>query len=141
MGYYTAHTMRAEGAVNEDVARQINKALEEKEIIGYALDTGYYYDKEQFISWDCADSAKWYSHEEDMLDISRQFPDVTFLLSGEGENQGDMWDEYFHNGTAELCTAEIVFKKPTTIKWPPDHSEPINASGILDLLKENSDNE
>lgn len=138
MGYYTAYTMRAEGAVNEDVARQINKTLEEKEIIGYALDLGHYFDKGKFINWDYTNSTKWYNHEEDMLEISRQFPDVTFVLYGEGENQGDMWEEYFCDGTAELCTAEIVFKKPTTIKWPPEYPPATNTTEILTILEANA---
>ena len=138
MGYYTAYTMRAEGAVNEDVARQINKTLEEKEIIGYALDLGHYFDKGKFINWDYTNSTKWYNHEEDMLEISRQFPDVTFVLYGEGENQGDMWKEYFCDGTAELCTAEIVFKKPTTIKWPPEYPPATNTTEILTILEANA---
>ena len=140
MGYYTTYTMIAKGAVSEDVTKQIDKALEEKGIIGYILDRGYYYDKEKFISWDCADMAKWYDHEEDMCAISLLFPDVTFQLSGEGENQGDLWEEYYHNGECERCSADIVFPKPKWIKWPPDYHDSVDASDVLSLLEETESN-
>ena len=44
------------------------------------------------------DSMKWYNYEEDMKSISKSFPTVVFILDGEGEENGDIWREFFMNG-------------------------------------------
>lgn len=55
------------------------------------------------------DSVKWYDHEKDMRTISRKYPEVTFILSGEGEESGDIWKKYFKNGRMFVAKARIVF--------------------------------
>lgn len=55
------------------------------------------------------DSVKWYQHEKDMKELSEKFPDVVFELSGEGEENGDIWKKYFKNGKMQACHAKIVF--------------------------------
>lgn len=41
---------------------------------------------------------KWYSWKEDMKSISQQFPGVTILIEGDGEEEWDMWTAFFRNG-------------------------------------------
>lgn len=41
---------------------------------------------------------KWYSHENNMRELSKEFPGVVFTLKGEGEEAGDYWIKYFRNG-------------------------------------------
>ena len=53
----------------------------------------------------------WYNHEEDMLAISKQFPELLFVLEGEGENNDDLWKQYFRNGKTLFCPAYSVY-------WP-----------------------
>jgi len=60
-------------------------------------------------SWTDLDDT-WYN-EEDMLAISKQFPDLLFVLDGEGENTADLWKQYFRNGKTLVCPAYSVF-------WP-----------------------
>lgn len=62
------------------------------------------------------DSIKWYSCEEDMVSVSKRFPDVTFYLQGEGEETGDLWAMWFKNGE--------------TREW---HLPPVVVPGIADL--------
>jgi hypothetical protein len=50
---------------------------------------------------------KWYDHEDHMRGISKQFPGLTFKLSGEGEDAGDIWVKYFRNGKMQSCKAVI----------------------------------
>lgn len=50
---------------------------------------------------------KWYDNEEDMLELSKEFPDILFKLHGEGERNEDIWDKYFMNGKMQYCPAEI----------------------------------
>lgn len=52
---------------------------------------------------------KWYSWEKDMKDISKQFPDTTICLHGEGEDREDMWYAYFKNGKEAYYKAEITY--------------------------------
>lgn len=51
------------------------------------IDAQYYhidYDEE-------TDGIKWYDHHADMMVHSAKYPEVTFTLSGEGEESGDIW--------------------------------------------------
>ena len=47
------------------------------------------------------DECKWYEHETTMTALSKEFPRVTFILSGEGEEQPDMWKHRYKNGKME----------------------------------------
>lgn len=45
------------------------------------------------------DSLKWYGEMiKGMKDASLSFPDVLFIVHGEGEENTDIWDEYYLNG-------------------------------------------
>lgn len=57
------------------------------------------------------DSFKWYNHEEDMIEVSRTFPDTLFELHGEGEEPGDLWRKYFKNGKIQRCPAQITYEE------------------------------
>lgn len=50
---------------------------------------------------------KWYNYKEDMLEISKMFPDLIICIHGEGETQGDVWNHYFQNGKSTLYNAEL----------------------------------
>lgn len=52
---------------------------------------------------------KWYDHNEEMLELSKQFPDTVFCLHGEGEDTGDLWYCYYKNGKKQYCPAKIVY--------------------------------
>lgn len=58
------------------------------------------------ITWECY---KWYDHNEHMTELSKEFPNVWFILEGEGEDQGDIWRTMYHNGRYETVYAEITF--------------------------------
>jgi hypothetical protein len=44
-----------------------------------------------------------------MNEISKEYPNVIFELSGEGEESGDVWKNYYMNGKVQKCQARIVF--------------------------------
>ena len=52
---------------------------------------------------------KWYEHQLDMRRFSSKFPNVLFVLSGEGEENDDMWVEYYRNGLMQVARAQITF--------------------------------
>lgn len=58
------------------------------------------------------DSMKWYSHDRDILELSKHFPSVIFELSGEGEDHDDNWITYYHNGEMETLHGRIVYDQP-----------------------------
>lgn len=55
------------------------------------------------------DEVKWYEHEADMIRLSKQFPKITFVLSGEGEENGDAWKKRFIDGKLETSRAALVY--------------------------------
>lgn len=42
--------------------------------------------------------AKWYSYEDDMLKLSQAFPEVSFVLTGDGEERDDVWTRQYSQG-------------------------------------------
>ena len=56
---------------------------------------------------------KWYDHDDDLIALSKKFPDVTFVLYGEGEERDDNWITYYKNGDYEYCNGRIVYDRPT----------------------------
>lgn len=55
------------------------------------------------------ESAKWYDHEKAIIELSKEFPDFVFMLSGDGEEQGDVWKKYFHNGYVEAHVPKMTW--------------------------------
>ena len=58
------------------------------------------------------DTIKWYDHYNEMIELAEYFPSLYFELEGFGEEQGDIWREYFHNGEGMHSDAKIVFDTP-----------------------------
>lgn len=56
-------------------------------------------------------SAKWYSYEEDTITASKQYPEVLYCVTGEGEERDDNWIFYAKAGEWERCLGTIVYEK------------------------------
>ena len=125
MGYYTYHSLHVRHTDHSDFTteqlEQITSALNAKDILGYALERHgevvQWADGPQEICFAGEDCVKWYEHRTDMVEISEQFPDCVFNLSGEGEDQGDVWNEYYLNGDVEECMMECHMPEPMEIPW------------------------
>lgn len=102
MGYYTKFKL----TINEGRTIQVE-----------VRDTVYAYINEYcgvYLETHCfSDDYKWYAHEEDMLNVSLQFPDLGFTLSGLGEDQTGLWVNHYKNGKSESATIETVVSPPT----------------------------
>ena len=59
---------------------------------------------------DGGESCKWYDHKDAMKVLSEKFPSVLFTLSGEGEESGDLWVEYWHNGRVQVAKAKVTYE-------------------------------
>lgn len=100
MGYSTRYTLEVHDG--EETIHDILEAVGESfEGLDYAVD----------INGESIEEAKWYSHEEDMLELSLKYPEVVFLLHGEGEENGDLWNMYFKNGKKQNCNAVVVYEE------------------------------
>lgn len=86
MGYYTRYDIRILDAKTPAETDAVLAALEK--VSGYVgLTEG---------------AIKWYAHEADCLQVSREFPGITIRLYGEGEEQGDVYVKFFKNGMMEV---------------------------------------
>lgn len=52
----------------------------------------------------------WYDAKSDLILFSQEYPDYVFVLGGEGDETGDLWLMYIHNGQAQECPATITYR-------------------------------
>jgi hypothetical protein len=100
MGYYSSFTLGTRippapthAKIMEDLRGQFEEA-------NFALDA----------AGAAEESSKWYDHEENLKEFSRQYPSVVFVLQGEGEENEDMWIKYFKNGKMQKAEAQITLE-------------------------------
>lgn len=111
MGYYTRFDLELHEATEEypNVVSVYN-AFQEMQETGEAdfefEGFDYAFDQNGYSN----DSLKWYENDAEMSAFSELFPEVTFLLKGEGEDNQDIWHKYFKNGRSVLKTAKIVIE-------------------------------
>ena len=100
MGYYTDFKISLEkGEVkNEDEFEFFQLKLEKE--------SGYQFDLSCNV---LTLNGKWYEHEEHLKTVSEKFPHLTFLVEGEGEENGDIWKATVKDGTFKKVKAKIVF--------------------------------
>lgn len=106
MGYYTYFSMNVENATSDDIPK-IVEFMKKKDIIPYAME-------EDFCGSECV---KWYQEREDMTEVSLAFPHVHFIVHGEGEESGDIWDHHYLNGMTQELHAEIVMPEFDPNGW------------------------
>ena len=62
------------------------------------------------------DSMKWYEWESDMLTLSSEFPEMEFVLYGEGEERDDNWRAFFKNGECVYQQAHMYYDPEPVFK-------------------------
>ncbi|AVD99284.1 hypothetical protein SEA_BILLNYE_84 [Streptomyces phage BillNye] len=103
MGYYSDYELELRGkgpiynrlkdnAHNIDAAGVYNRSLEE------LINDGLY-------------EVKWYSHAEDIAAISKDWPNVMFVLSAVGEDN-ERWRVYAMNGKHQKVNGRTVYDDP-----------------------------
>jgi hypothetical protein len=85
MGYYTQHSVQA-----DDRLTHIS-SIEKK------------YDFMQGVK------TKWYHRQEDMRAYSKWYPMTLFKVTGDGEDHGDFWVEYYKDGKMQRCPGKITY--------------------------------
>ena len=91
MGYYTTFELRAERDERFIGWDEFERVLDELQRISH------------YVSDSSGDSAifydiKWYDHHEDLATLSLLYPDITFHLHGDGEEDDDYWETTYLNG-------------------------------------------
>lgn len=113
MGYYTKFELDIKGAgerwvtgVDENgIKTRVNIGVDHDEITRELLTLAGY------DSLFDDDTHKWYEHDNNMREISRKYPDILFVLSGEGEESGDLWRCYYKAGKAQRSIASIIYEE------------------------------
>jgi hypothetical protein len=72
----------------------------------------------RLINGDC-DTMKWYGYNDDMLELSRDWPNVLFELTGEGEESGDLWRAFYRNGKFVKVEGVVAYDIPDLDKVLP----------------------
>lgn len=111
MGYYTQYELHA---VDVETCSPITM-LEEENIakrLWELIDGSDRYTPKSLAAAVSEDSMKWYDHEENMITLSKEYPNILFVLEGIGEEFPDAWRKWFHNGEFEASYAEVVYPRP-----------------------------
>ena len=104
MGYHTYFTLSVIGANRTDQER-IREMLANLGVLGYALQ------EESGADYGPQDCVNLFGHDDDMLEVSREFPQVLFSLHGEGDSTGDIWESHYLGGK--------TYTQPAIITIPP----------------------
>ena len=125
MGYYTSFTVSAvqidsnsTKIDNPELFDEIKSKLEA--ISGYSFEGNL---DDELYMWE---SVKWYECEEDMNQISLLYPDILFVVHGEGEESGDLWNHYHLNGQIQRDVAEIKYEGFSRHKLQPYKKERVS---------------
>lgn len=95
MGYYTRYdidTLYGNPSDYLEAAKSISEELH------YILDGG-------------DESMKWYDYNAGLKELSAKFPKEVFILSGDGEENDNMWRTAYHKGEAYAGKTEIVYSE------------------------------
>jgi hypothetical protein len=92
MGYYTNYEIEHDGG------NKVDEYINNDNDYNYAIG-------------ESRQSCKWYNHDKDMISLSKYFPEVTFILSGEGEEMPDLWKTKYKNGKLSHVEAIITYPK------------------------------
>jgi len=127
MGYYTRYKGSYSGE-GFDLAKF-------EDDIEYRSDEIIWSDYDFDLDWwieDDGESVKWYAWKEDVEALSLQYPNVLFMIEGDGEEQGDQWKSFTRNGKTIVTKAIVTFEEPdlTSLPW-------VDTAGLheADLLK------
>ena len=122
MAYYTSYYLSIKNSKNLTLDKEIGRETELEiakklcEISNWfdPSDINEYVEKSQYPLFELIsrDVNKWYDHYDEMIILSKEFPSLYFELDGEGEDSGDLWREYFHNGEGMHSDAQITFDVP-----------------------------
>lgn len=119
MGYYTRYNLVAlpEGSLKDaDILNCLHHANPCEGFNEYS----------SFAEW-AEEPKKWYDRTYDMVHLSQCHPNTTFILTGIGESQGDVWKRYYKGGRCvqyikAILTFETRCTLPEVEKYEKSHN-------------------
>ena len=110
MGYLTTYELSYEGPAVGDKAIIDTLGSIDPEYFGDYLDS-------YNINMLFEEPLKWYEHDADMIELSKEFPDQIFCLEGRGEDFPDFWIHYYHNGKMKQTVGQVVYDPVDLSNW------------------------
>ena len=115
--YHTEYYLTVRKVKNSQQFDELSEELKKYDLLYYAFDSGTYTEKNGEAFFCPFEGVTWFNHAADMIMISEKFPKMYFELEGIGEEYGDFWKEYYHDGECEVCRGEVVFEQPKKVQW------------------------
>ena len=116
MGYYTAYDLSAYNKNDEMTTNTWVNCLHaiEADVLKVLVEIAPgYFEGCSRIDDAFYDTIKWYDHNEDMIELSKRFPNYVFILEGQGEDPDDRWRAFYCNGESERIEARFYFPAPS----------------------------
>lgn len=107
MGYYTHYTIDIVGTKDFEEKKKIIKEV--NEVSGYGE---LFHHERNNGSFDTEESVKWYDWDDDVKEISAKYPELLFVILGDGEEDDDYWKCFFKAGKADMCSATVRIEYP-----------------------------
>lgn len=109
MGYYTYFSLSYHGSPEDEKALQEFQPGDE---FGFPEGIKDLLDESDDCDW------KWYGWENDMKILASKFPNVLFILNGNGEETGDLWEFRIKGNVWEYHQVEMPpFTIPELINY------------------------
>jgi len=115
MGYYTWYSLSVKNENEFPIEKQREASLQLAEKLKVRKNYEEYIKTSVYpFSWVSDDSMKWYEYNEDMLELSKNFPEAIFVLYGEGEEREDIWRAFYKDGAGVFQRAHFYYDPEPT---------------------------
>ena len=108
MGYYTLFNVDISGVPAgqmDGLVAHAERCMDDVTILGTSAICGFV-------------NGVWSSWDDDLLELSHQYPDVFIEVSGDGEASEDLWRAYIKDGAMQYAPAKITYEA-----YDPDKME------------------
>jgi len=109
MGYITEYTLGIEQNDNNVAVDEINEFIQKERKVNKDFMYVFYEDLEYNDA--IYGEGKWYNFDEDMMKLSKAFPDVVFRLEGDGEESDDVWVTYYKDGKYQNAQRTVIIEE------------------------------
>lgn len=121
MGYMAYYML----VVGDEGEHSFPQARHEEVLDWLERDDIFRHELEDFHEQGMSGYTTWYEHDRDMIRLSKVFPEILFVLWGEGEEPEDLWKCYYLGGRMQ--------EAPARVEYPPfDPEELIDPKAAVD---------